>query len=85
MSSLTTSTSCSETSTDGLLLTKNNARINQLNGREVDNTQKQLSMRINACMLNDDSGSVSIMKCLMRETALDFEVFYNNTSVTLQF
>jgi len=43
----------------------------------VDNTQKKLTMRVNACMHNDESGSFSVMKRLMRETAVS--LFRNKT------
>ena len=46
-------------------------RINQLNGRDIDNSQKRLGARVNTCMNKDGSVSVSLVRRLFAETAVD--------------
>lgn len=46
-------------------------RINQINGRDAENGQRKLSLRVNACMNKDGSVSVSLMRRILAETAVD--------------
>ena len=46
-------------------------KINQCNGRECENMQRKLMMRTNCCVNKDGSTSLSLVKRLINETAVD--------------
>ena len=46
-------------------------RKNQLNGRDVDNGRKKMMAKVNACVGDDKSVSMSLLRRLIASTAID--------------